>query len=443
MSNKKVFIVHAIDTEGPLTESSNETIKRFNEIIKPKIKIKNKAQLLKALEGKKFSNTIQKKIKKNFHPHLLKYNNSWTDIKKMLKYLGESNLRNELLDHSNNKYRITWHCVDHVNYKTNLRKRDLGYNKIFDFYKNYIEENNLEDDIQFHFHPMSVYKECHRDGYLLMRNDNLYQILCRRILDRRWFPSSFRAGFHSERQDLHMFLENYIPFDLSNINKKNNYKNINLEPQLNSAGYDWRRATDKWEVYNPDFYDYQIKGKCKRYIGRVLTIMDRTVAIDQDEVDAAFSRANSNEKTMLAVTNHDFRNINYEIKYFLNMIKKSALKFPKVKFYYNTTTEAFQNCLNLNNKKNKLKLKIYKIDKNHYKIKAVNGSVFGPQPFLALKLKNGKYVHDNLNFDIKLKNIWYYTLSSQHNIPPEDLKSIGVGACDNFGNSSVDVISIN
>ena len=325
MNNKKVFIVHAVDTEGPLTESSSETIKRFNNIIKPKIRIKNKSQLFAALDQKNFN----KKIQKNFNSHLLKYNNSWNDIKKMLQKLEETNLRTKLLDHDNKGYKITWHCMDHVNYKTNLRKKTFGYNKIFDFYKDYINNNNLKDEIEFHFHPMSIYEDCHRDGYLLMRNDNLYQILCRRILDRNWFPSSFRAGFHSERQDLHTFLEHYIPFDLSNINK-NKKRHKNFKPHLASSGYDWRRATDKWEIYNPDFYDYQKKGKCNRSIGRVLSIMDRTVSIAQNEVDAGFSRATKNNKTMLAVTNHDFRNINHEINYFLDMIKKSANKFPDV-----------------------------------------------------------------------------------------------------------------
>lgn len=439
MNNKKVFIVHAVDTEGPLTETYNETIKRFNYIIKPKIKINNKSQLFKALDVKNFN----KKIQKNFNPHLLKYNNSWSDIRVMLNKLKETGLRTKLLDSDKKAYKITWHCMDHVNYKTNLRKRTLGYNKIFDFYKNYINKNNLEDEIEFHFHPMSIYKECHRDGYLLMRNDNLYQILCRRILDRNWFPSSFRAGFHSERQDLHTFLEYFIPFDLSNINK-NKRLHKNFKAHLASSGYDWRRATDKWEIYNPDFYDYQKKGKCKRHIGRVLSIMDRTVAIDQNEVDAAFDRANKNKKTMLAVTNHDFRNINYEIDYFLKMIKKSSNKFPNVKFFYNSTAEGFRNCLNLNNdKNNKLKMKIYKLNDNSFKIKAVKGNVFGPQPFLALKLKSGKYVHDNLNFDLKLQNTWYYTVNRQHNFSFKDLKSIGVGACDKYGNTSVDVMNIN
>ena len=66
---------------------------------------------------------------------------------------------------------------------------------------------------------MSIFKEANRNATLYFRNDNLYQILCRRIIDHNWFPVVNRAGFHVERPDSHWFLEQFIPFDLSNTNK--------------------------------------------------------------------------------------------------------------------------------------------------------------------------------------------------------------------------------
>lgn len=437
--SKKLYIVHAVDAEGPMYESVKETIKRFNSLLKLPKKIKSTSDLKNALNGKLFSSKINKIISKNFNSHLLNYNKNLSDLNKMLSELKSKKFRNQLLDSAGNGYKITWHCVDHVNYKSNLRRKKIGYNQIFDIYSNYIKKNKLQDDVQFHFHPMSVYKESHRNSYLMMRNDNLFQILCRRIIDRNWFPSSFRAGFHTERQDLHNFLEEYIPFDLSNINKSKT-KHLNHKPHLKAIGYDWRRATDKWEIYNPSRYDYQIKGKSKRYIGRVLSIMDRTVSIDRNEINAAFKRASKGNKTLLAVTNHDFRNIVPEINYFLNLIRDIHKKYKDVKIYYNTTTEGFKNCLNLNRGK-KLKLKIKKIKDNSFKIQTLSGSVFGTQPFLAMKLKNGMYVHDNLNFDLKSKSTWYYTLNND-TVRPKDLSHIGIGGCDKYGNTSVNVIKV-
>ena len=59
---------------------------------------------------------------------------------------------------------------------------------------------------------MSTYKEAHRNATLWHRSENLYQILCRRIIDEKWFPVANRAGFHVERPDSHLFLEQYIAF---------------------------------------------------------------------------------------------------------------------------------------------------------------------------------------------------------------------------------------
>jgi len=438
---KKLFIVHAVDTEGPLYESKLETIKRFNEIIKPKKQIKTIKELDLALNGKLFSNKINRKIEKNFHPHLLHYNKNWSELQTMLKKISKKKFRKSFKDSDGKGYKITWHCVDHVNYKKNPRRRSLGYGKIFDYYNNYIQKNKLDDDIQFHFHPMSIFNECNKNGFLFFRNDNIYQILTRRILEKKWFPSAFRAGFHSERQDLHDFLEQYIPFDLSNINKnkKGRYSKNN---QIADFRYDWRRATDKWEIYNPDHDDYQSPGNCRRYIGRTLSIMDRTVAIDQKEINKAFERANLGKKTLLSVTNHDFRNMEFEINYFINMLKKSASKYPDVKFYYNTTSEGFRNVLNLNlPKKKRLSIQIKRVSKNKFEILTKTGKVFGPQPFLAMQLKNGRFIHDNLDFDLTNKKKWYYSLSSD-SINLKDLKKIGVGASDISGYTCVTVLNL-
>ena len=58
------------------------------------------------------------------------------------------------------------------------------------------------------------------------------------------------------------------------------------------------------------------KGACRRYIGRILSVLNRTESIDEKEVLKAFKRADSGKKTLLAVTGHDFRNLETEINFF-------------------------------------------------------------------------------------------------------------------------------
>ena len=44
----------------------------------------------------------------------------------------------------------------------------------------------------------------------------IWETLVRRIFERNFFPSCVRCGFQAERPDVHWFLEQYIPFDLTN-----------------------------------------------------------------------------------------------------------------------------------------------------------------------------------------------------------------------------------
>lgn len=426
---KEVYIVHAVDTEGPLYESPLATLKRAEELLNIKIKIKNKKSLKDLKKGIGYSEINKKKIKRIFNSHLTSYNTNWSQIKSMLKRISSKEFKTTFIDDEKKSYCLTWHCVDHVNYKYNPRKRALGYGKVFKFYKSFINQKRKEDSLGFHFHPMSTYKEAHRNASFWYRNDNLFQIICRRIIDEKWFPVSNRAGFHIERPDSHNFLEQYIPFDLSNTNKREKKGKDQAEE---ASGWDWRRATHNWEIYNPSHDDYQKKGNCRRYIGRVLSINNRTESIDQKEVDKAFRRAESGKRTLLAVTSHDFRDIEIEIKEFYSYILRSKKKFPNVKFHFVDTTTGFQKVLNLQNKTEKLKLKINRISKNKFKIKAIRGKVFGPQPFLAIKFKNKRYFHDNLDFGLK-NNEWFYTLGSD-TVNLKDAKILAVGAADKYGN---------
>ena len=439
---KEIYIVHAVDTEGPLYESLDATFVRLYQLFNLKFKNHTLRQLKRIQEGKDIPLNVNKNsVKKAISPHLLNYNKNWKEIKKMLTEIFDKKFRSKLLDSANNEYVLTWHCVDHVNYKINPRKKTLGYSKIFNFYKNFLKKNKSKDKLNFHFHPFSTYGESHKNSSLYFRNDNLYQILCRRIIDHKWFPTANRAGFHVERPDSHWFLEQYIPFDLSNTNQKSNKKK-SIDDSISASGWDWRRATTEWKIYKPSHDDYQVPGNCRRYIGRVLSINNRVESINIKEVLKAFKRANSGKKTLLAVTSHDHRNFISEIEEFTNYIKQAKKKYPKVKFYYVDTAEGFRKTLRMKNSSNKkLKLDIIRLKNNSFKIIVKRGKVFGPQPFLAIKFKNGRYFHDNLDFGL-VKNEWFYTLN-EHTVKPKDVKYFAVGASDDKGNFYVKKISLN
>lgn len=68
---------------------------------------------------------------------------------------------------------------------------------------------------------------------------------------------------------------------------------------------------------------------------------------------------------------------------------------------------------------------------NHLVVKVERGDVFGPQPFLALKSREGRVFHDNLDVQ-EPGRLWTYTLDDQ-TLPPAALSVVGVGAAGRYG----------
>jgi len=178
-----------------------------------------------------------------------------------------------------------WFCLDHVGYKENPRHRDIGYNNVHDRYVEFLDKyGEFNDDIQWHFHPMSHYQEAHRAGKSYEHSHEFHKILSHRIIDRNFFPSCFRAGCVTERPDANWFLEQWIPFDCSNMAVENDNKEKHKDQRNGQAG-DWRRAPKDWSVYHPDIYDYQIPGSCHRVIGRFMNLVSRYGNISEQILD--------------------------------------------------------------------------------------------------------------------------------------------------------------
>jgi len=444
MNNKTVYIVHSIDTEGPLYESLEAKFQRLDEAFN--IKLSPTKKLLEKLKNKKVDLKGKEDVVSTLlSSHLTNYNDTWKKIDKMIKSIFSKNFRNSDKDSFGGNWVFNWHCVDHVGYKYNPRRRTLGYNKIFDYYQTVLRKNkNYKDQIHWHFHPMSIYNEAHRCATSYVNSPELYQILCRRILDRNWFPSVNRAGFHTERPDSNWFLEQWIPFDISNMSILNNKDIDNSIDFKNGRMGDWRRAPKDWSIYHPDHDDYQKKGKCRRWIGRILNVMNRIGPMTQKEMDRAFIQANSNNPALVGIASHDFRNLETEVNHLRDMIKISAKKYPKVKFKYMEAKNAFVEMIKFKEKKSKIektiKIKVTFKKKTHLDtpyltIKCVQGKIFGPQPFLSIKTKKKRYIHDNFDFS-KNKQEWYYAFHG-NTLSINDIDEIGIAANDRLGNTHI------
>ncbi len=440
--DKTVYIVHCVDTEGPLVESLEATFERLKDLfgirLTPSLENLQKIQR-QALDFGKLTPIIAEVFSKAS----LNYNRSWDDIEDMLKQILSPNFRNQLTDSFGRGWIYNWFCVDHVDYLHNPRQRELGYHKIHDFYKDRLKKYDSKlDGLHWHFHPMSTYKEAHRCATSYVNSPQLYQILCRRIIERTFFPVAVRAGFQAERPDSHLFFEQWIPFDFTNWAYRDN---TTLDAQNDLKGGrsgDWRLAPDDWSIYHPSVDYWHLPGNCRRWIARSLDICVRGREFTQMEVDKAFARAQSGLPTLMACNNHDFRNMVIEVNMMRKKIDVAAHKFPDVQFKFCEAVEAFRHIAFASGKENEpLKLDV-KLERrpNHFflQVETLHGKVFGPQPFLAVKTKSGRFIHDNFDFDTSLTK-WFYTFD-QDSIRHDDVEQIGVAANDIYGHSVVEVL---
>ena len=69
------------------------------------------------------------------------------------------------------------------------------------------------------------------------------------------------------------------------------------------------------------------------------------------------------------------------------------------------------------------------------------GQIFGPQPFLAVKTLDRRYISDNFDFQIPGK-LWTYTFDQQ-SILPGTFDRVGVGAASVDGSVCVTVLDGN
>ena len=164
---------------------------------------------------------------------LLSYNDTWDKVDAMLSEMLSREYRERYADPAGRGWVYSWFLMDHVGYTINPRRRDLGYHNIFDHYRALLRETDAPDDVQWHFHPMSTYREAHIVATSYLNSPHLLESLARRIIDRAWFPNSFRPGFHTERPDAHWFLEQWLPFDFANQSFPGDDR---LEQQADVAG---------------------------------------------------------------------------------------------------------------------------------------------------------------------------------------------------------------
>ncbi len=437
-----VLITHAIDTEGPLYESIEAKFDRLRDLFGITSIAPTHSNLQKLKNGEIQLGGIEPDVARILNGHLANYNDTWDKIDAMLERIMAEEFRNRALDSYGGGWVYNWHCLDHVGFEYNPRRRDMGYHNIFDHYTGVLaRQPATRDRIHWHFHPMSTYRDAHRCATSFVNSPELHQILCRRVIERKWFPAVFRAGFQVERPDSSWFLEQWIPFDISNMAIDDNSELDRTIDFRNGRSGDWRLAPADWSTYHPSHDNYQTPGNCRRWIARAMNVLNRVASIDQREMDKAFSRAKEGKPTIVGIASHDFRDLGTEVDFLRGLIQESSRRFPGVKFKFCEGVEAFRHAIwpeGIDAPAVDLEIKYHPVhagDVPSIEIITKAGRVFGPQPFLAIQTKSRRFIHDNLDFSSTLDR-WFYAFHGD-TLPIEDVSKIGVAANDQYGNCCV------
>lgn len=433
MSVPVLYIVHCIDTEGPLDETPEATISRVNQLFG--LKLEPERTTLEALQ----QGTIElgdkwEAVRRMVAPAHLAYNRTWSDIDAMLDDALSPEFRQRLVDDFGGGWVYNWHCVDHLGLKGNPRRKDYGYGAVFDHYRRRASHG---DEINWHFHPLSLTREPVSAASSYLNSwDILSAILCRRVLEDHWFPVVNRPGFHTERPDSHAFLEQWIPFDYAN-QRHEDVDAFQLDLQHGRFG-DWSRAPVSWRGYHPHHDDHQQVGHCRRWIFRCLNLGTRLRLLDKRHVHQAFSEARATGSAILAFADHDYRDIRADVENLRSMLTAVRTGYPDVAIKFAGAEAAARAHLALADRE-RLRLSA-RIEGPRFIARVEAGAVFGPQPFLALKTKDGRYFHDNFDV-IEPGRVWSYILDEQ-TLPPDTLEKIGIASAGDAGGYDVRVMNL-
>lgn len=441
MAEPILHIVHTIDTEGPLDEDLDATFQRVGELfdvwLTPSRETLAKLQLAQIDLG-----GLEHNVAKVVAPSLLAYNRNWSDIQQMLDEALSQDFRREAVDDFDGGWVYSWHCVDHLGFFDNPRHKDFGYGNVFRSYQRALNESgSTKDEINFHFHPLSVVRDSLSAATSYAGSmDILLGVLARRIIDDGWFPTTYRPGFHAERPDAHLFLEQWIPFDYAN--QSIDEEDTGQQDTTFGRFGDWRRAPRDWIGYHPSHDDYQLPGTCRRWIFRCLNIGTRFRLLQERDLVAAFEDARRAGSAIVSFADHDYRDIRPDVRYFRSLLTEARDRFPDVKIRFGGAhAAAVEHVEAIEPERAIAPLKLdAALEGNRLHVRVEEGEVFGPQPFLALKSRAGTYHHDNFD-TVEPNRHWTYVLDRQ-TIPLEGLETVGVGAAGRSGSYSVKKLTV-
>jgi hypothetical protein len=145
----------------------------------------------------------------------------------------------------------------------------------------------------------------------------------------------------------------------------------------------------------------------------------------------AFQEARERGFSVLAFTNHDWRDIRPDISWVRSTVASVASDFEDVKFLYSGAEQA--GVATVGNQRVKPNLSLG-VTGGAAVINLDGGEIHGGQPFFAFQTASGQVFHDNL-YVVKPGLVWTYRFDSA-TFSIDEISKIGVGAASRGGTSA-------
>jgi hypothetical protein len=417
-------IVHCIDAEGPLEEPVEATFERLRQEFG--IDLEPSCATLQALQRQALDlGGREPEVADYLAPQRLQYLSTWREVEEMLCAATSAEFRRARPDSFGNPYLYSWFVIDVVGYADNPRRKAVGFHAVWDRYARLLARSPFDDALGWHFHVVPVGNHALEYNTCWTNNDWHEQAVARRLIERGWFPSLWRAGGVVQRIDQSFWLEQFVPFD---------YSSQALSCPCGGPGEqsDWRGAPLSWLPYHPDLYDYRSPGGMRRWIFRCLDVDTHVCSLGEADVELAFDQAEETGVAVLAFTCHDRRDIRPAVDRAWELIRAVGGRRPEVRLLHaNAATAARLACGLADQPPPSFRLTregaLVRIESDR--------PLFGPHPFLAVQEEGGVFYRDNPTMESPRQ--WAYRLAR----PARTLR-IGVGGCGPEGRAGTAVMDI-
>ena len=422
-SQPTLYVVHCVDTEGPLEEQLDATFdrlkKQFNVDLPP-----SRETLLALQQAKVRLDGLEETIARWLAPERLRYLSTWPEVEEMVASVTTKTFRRAHSDPHGNPYSFTWFILDVVGYTDNPRRKASGFHAIWDVYERLLRQTVHYDSVGWHFHTVPVGNHAVEYNTCWTNNDFHERSLARRLIERKSFPSMFRAGGVIERNDLSFWLEQFIPFDFSSA-------------ATDDRGYpgvmsDWRHAPLDWTGYHPSYDDYRRPGPMRRWIFRCLEVSGYETTLKASDVESAFKRVRSGKSAVLAFSSHDRRDLRLDVNTAIALIREVSSGYPEVAWLWACGLDAARAVAGVNERAAPQFTHEWRGQTLWI---SSDKALFGPAPFLAVEEAGGVFFRDNPT--IESETAWAY-----RPVRPSVTRRVGVGGASASGAVGVCIVPV-